>query len=605
MTLSPFPVLTQTDLESKALCDIGNMPRAKNKVIVLDIEGNSKDVRADPSSQTLGLSYAYRLRGTRESVVSGYLPFSHLVGRNLSGEYLQILRDTLQSIPGVRPVAHNAKYDLVGLRNNLGIDLLKSDYYCTMLMAHFLNENLIDKGLDYVSKSYGGPGKNKSEVMDSIIKGFGWEYVPTEMMTQYSTQDAESELDLFEKELPQFNRQGFNGELWEYEREWTRFIIQMESVGIAINDEMCEKEIIAGELAMDRITTTLGGNPGSPKFLSKLLFEDLGLPVVKRTDKGAPSFDKNAMAEYEELLSFTDNPTATNILEYRGWQKTVSSNYRAYFDLRSPDGYLRPNYKLHGTRTSRLSCEKPNLQQIPRSSPKRWNGNLKKAFVARAGSTLWEFDYGQLELRLAAIYAGESSLLDAFRRGVNVFDAMSAVLSWPRQDCKTFTYATLYGGGNNRIKNLFHVSLERAREMREKEFFGAYPRLRETSKKASALAKQRGYVKFWTGRRRHFENPEADAHKAFNSIIQGGAAELVKRQGIRLGRVVDWEDCKVLLQVHDSYVFEIKNGTEGHWIPKILNVMEDTAALTHFFAQIPFTVDVKKWGTQEGWGIAA
>lgn len=602
---SPFPTMTKTELESKALCDIGNMPRAKNKVIVLDIEGNSRDVRADPASLTMGLSYAFRLPNVREGLVSGYLPFRHQVGQNLDESYLRMLRDVLRAIPGLRPVAHNFKYDGVGLRNNLGIDLLSTDFYCTMIMAHMINENLIDKGLDYVSRSYGGPGKNKSEAQDAIVKAFGWEYIPVPMMTQYSTQDSESELDLFEKEIKQLNAQGLHGDLWEYEREWMRFIIQMESVGIAINDEMVEKEIVAGELAMAEIVETLKGNPASPKFLSKLLFEDLGLPIVKRTNKGAPSFDKEAMKEYDELLLFKDDPTAGRILEYRGWQKTVSSNYRAYFDLRSPDGYLRPNYKLHGTRTSRLSCEKPNLQQIPRNSPKRWNGNLKKAFVARPGCTLWEFDYGQLELRLAAVYAQEHSLLEAFRRGVNVFDAMSAVLHWPRQDCKTFTYATLYGGGNNRIHHLFGVSIERAKEMRETEFFGAYPRLREISNKASRLAKQRGYIKYWTGRRRHFENPEEDAHKAFNSLVQGGAAELVKRQGIRIGHTIDWDECKVLLQVHDSYVFEIRNGTEEYWIPRLQSLMEDVKTLSAYFAQIPFVVDIKKWGTQEEWTRAA
>src|SRR5258708_14765821 len=116
-------------------------------------------------------------------------------------------------------------------------------------------------------------------------------------------------------------------------------------------------------------------------------------------------FDKYAMEEYELLLAASDNETAGLVLEYRGWFKTVSSNYKAYLDLLSPDGFLRPNYKVHGTRTRRLSCEKPNLQQIPRSTPKRWNGNLKKAFVARRGYTLSELYYVQLEFRHAAGYS--------------------------------------------------------------------------------------------------------------------------------------------------------------------------------------------------------
>src|SRR5258708_2472473 len=610
--------------EADYLSDIGNMRYAYNGIVVLDIEGNNKDVRADPDSLTLGVSYAYRNGKADAPVTSGYLAFNHNEG-NLSTAAMLCLRAALANgnrnksgLPGDRPsssrigeahskttqekslhfVGHNfGKYDAIGLRNNWGIDLTLSPWYDTMLMVHMINENLSDKSLDSCSKFYGGEGKAKSDVQRSIERNFGWEFVPVWMMSEYSEIDALRTLELFERVLPEFNRQGFNGKIWEDEREWVRFISRMEAVGIAVDLETIESEIVTGELRMAELVDILGGNPGSPKFLAKLFFDDLHLPVVKRSEKtGKPSFDKYAMEEYELLLAASDDETARLVLEYRGWSQTVSSNYKAYLDLLSPDGFLRPNYKVHGTRTRRLSCEKPNLQQIPRSTPKRWNGNLKKAFVARPGYKLWEFDYAQLEFRLAAVYSGDEVLLHAFRTGVNIFTAMAAILGWLRQDCKTFTYTVLYGGGDRRVSIVFKVSTASARRMRE-AVYESYPALRAEQKKAAHLAKVRGYLKLWTGLRRHFANPEEDAHKAFNSLTQGGAAEIVKHTGIKLGKIVDWDECKVLLQVHDSYVCEIKNGTEDYWIPIIRKTMEDVGSLHEAFKACPFTVEAKQWAT--------
>lgn len=136
------------------------------------------------------------------------------------------------------------------------------------------------------------------------------------------------------------------------------------------------------------------------------MIDELKLPVVKRSPKtGAPSFDKEAMTIYDEMLEHRDNPTANLIKQYRGWQKSVTSNYLPYVELLSLDGRLRPNYKLHGTKTGRMSCEKPNLQQIPRVSNKPWNGKMKAAFIPEDDFELWEFDYSQLELRLGTAYA--------------------------------------------------------------------------------------------------------------------------------------------------------------------------------------------------------
>lgn len=558
--------------------------------IVVDTEGNGQryDVRCHPDYLTVGISISWP--GCKNE--GHYFPFNHKHD-NLPSEVLALLKDLLLNTPFL--VFHHVKHDLVALKR-IGIDLFHKKYYCTMLMAHWVNENLVSKELDFVSQHYGGNPKKRNDAFNAIVKAFGWEYVPPNVMDEYASNDAFITKELFESIYPRFKEEGYDNDLFHYwEHEFIEMLIKMEGIGIGVDLDFAEKEIVEGELRLREIETELGCNPNSPNALHNLLINILGLPVVKRTPKGRPSFDKFAMEEYEELLEHRKDETAKLVFEYRGWTKTLSSNYKAYFELLGHDGYLRPNYMLHRARTRRLSCEKPNLQQIPRSSPKRWNGNLKRAFVPRPGYLLWEADYKNLELRLAALYAGEEALLDAFWSGVDVFQSISDRVSWPRYECKTFCYATLYGGGNTRIATIFGISLDEARTRRE-EFFAEYPALLETIYKASRLATKRGYVKTWTGWRRHFKDPYEEAHKAFNAIIQGGAAEIVKRSMVRLKDVIDWDECKALLQVHDSVVFEIKEGTEDKWLPIIREIMEDVKSLHEVFKGCPFPVDIKQWG---------
>ena len=270
---------------------------------------------------------------------------------------------------------------------------------------------------------------------------------------------------------------------------------------------------------------------------------------------------------------------------------TASGLICPYLELISPDGRLRPNYKIHGTVTGRMSCEKPNLQQIPRASDKEWNGELKQAFIPKYGYSLYEADYSQLELRLAAAYAKEEGLLQAFAEGRDVFTEMSNQLGMARHDAKTMTYTIQYGGGINRLSQVFKISSERAGELRS-NFYQTYPGFRAKTEAASRKAKSVGVLKYWSGRKRHFVDREAEAHKAFNSVIQGGAAEIMKHTMIRLFEEVDNNDCQMLLQVHDSIIFEIRTELLSTYVPLIKSVME--AVIPDF--GVIFTCEINEWG---------
>lgn len=542
------------------------------------------DIR-DGRGWAMGLSIVAPMPGV--GYFSYYFPFRHGTS-NLHPSYREALKVLLEASVCVY---HNSKFDLVSL-GTLGINPRRK-FYDTMLMAHWVNENLYSKELEALARIIGYPGKEKSDLFKQFVKLYGWGYLPPELMADYAAHDTEITWQVFEHFYPQFIEQGFDGELWEIEQQFIlEVVIPMEGRGIRTDLELAEKEVERGERRMLEIRDEIKLNPGSTKDLRTLLIDQLKLPVVKLTDGGQPSMDKEAMKVYEEILERQNSPVAKRVLEYRGYQKTVSSNWRAYLELVSPDGRVRPNFKLHGTKTGRLSCEKPNLQQIPKVSDKEWNKYVKPGFIAKDGFTLWEADYSQLELRLGAAYAQEQSLIEVFADpNRDIFTEMSVVLGMSRFDTKTFVYSTQYGAGIKRISDVFGVSKQEAAGIRD-DYFRAYPGFKKITDLAALRCRSQGYLKLWTGRRRHFQYPKSEDHKAFNSAMQGGAAEIVKRSMLRVVREADQNECGLLLQVHDSMVLEIENGKEEKYSELVTDIMADVKP----DFGVKFKADWHRWG---------
>lgn len=563
-------------------------------IIGLDTESNGQDVR-DGRGFGVGISLA---SGSGSFVLSTYLPFRHSIGPNYDSDHLVALKERIENFSGAL-VMHNAKFDLENLRT-FGIDY-RGKFYDTMLMSHLTNENRYSQALDSLSQALlKDSGKKKSDVFEGYKKVFGWGNIPSYLMFEYAAYDAVLHYRLYEFLKPSFDAENLDEEVWPHKQNFTNLIRKMERWGVKIDVPFCKRMIENGEISMAEVQELLGLNPGGQKDQYELFINRLQLPILKRGKSkadgspGRPSFDKFVMEQYEEILERrSSNQTAELVLTYRGWQKSVSSNYKAYLDLLSPDGRLRPNYKLHGTKTGRMSCEKPNLQQIPRSSDKPWNGQLKKAFIASPGFTLWEADYSQLELRLGAAYAKETQLLEVFADPErDVFTEMSKQLGMSRFDTKTLTYSMQYGAGVNRIKNVFNVSESTAQGIRD-NYFQTYPNFKLITQIASQRAVVAGKIKLWSGRYRHFQDRQSEKHKAFNSAIQGGAADIVERTMVRLdNNGCNTDECRMLLQVHDSVVFEIRNGMEDSYLPKIKSIMEN---IPEDFGVV-FKIDIHKWG---------
>lgn len=552
-------------------------------IIHVDTEGTLNH----PFSETWGSSFSVDGQ-------AAYLPFNHMIGDNLQERHLAAYREVIENARCLD--FHNAKHDLRAFRN-LGINY-KGPFYDTMLMAHMNNENYYSKELDALGKLLVGRGKAKSEAMDAIIKGFGWPFVPAGMMNHYACEDSLLLEDIFNVLLPDFQSQGFDGPLWEWEQKLVRMLMDVEDHGILVDQELSEREYDRGTKIMAEIERELGFNPGSPAQVGNFLINELDLPVLAwtkggKTGKVKPSFNKEAMQQYDEILAHRNDKRAKMILTYRGWQKTTGSNYKSYLEKLGPDGRIRCNYKIHGTKTCRLSCEDPNLQQIPKQSGNDWNGKLKSAFITEPGRTRWGFDYSQVEFRLGAAYGKEKKLLEVFDDpSRDIFEEIAKDLGMERDPVKTLNYTLQFGGRARRISNVFGVSIARANEIID-NYYNEYSGLKRASELAEQRAQERGYIQYWSGRRRHFQF-DSEYRKAFNAACQGGAWEIIKRRGISVWEAgLSNDECKMDLLVHDELCFDIEDGKEDEYIPEIVNILENPPE--NF--GVKFRVKYKKWGT--------
>jgi DNA polymerase-1 len=530
------------------------------------------------------------------TILSDYFPYRHPdVENNLPQETMVELFDILTD-GHASLIFHNRKFDLHSI-TTLGSwarDRILNDsvvQYDTMMLAHMMNEELPSKELDWLSKVF--LNDQKDEDLKNFASAFGWGNVPSHLMYRYACHDTELTYRLFDIFWPRVVEQDMD-HLWEIEQQFTTMLYRMEREGVLIDKETTQKFLNQGLERMEIIEAELGFKPSSPISLGAYLLDELGLPVLSTSTKtGKPSFAKDTMADYEDILSAKDDPSATLILEYRGWQKATSSLYLPLLERVSPDGRIRTTYKQQGTVTSRLSSAKPNLQQVPRASEKPWNGKAKTCFKAPEGFVLMGYDYSQLEFRLAAAYGQEQYLIDEFAKdGADPFKPMTERVYGEftqegRYKIKTKTYATIYGAGMAKVAAQLGMTEEEIGPQYAR-FKASIPGIISLSNQVSALVAERGFVKYWTGRRRHIKDKKT-SYKAFNSLLQGGGAEVVKRAMISC-RELECDDLKIVMQVHDEIVFCIREGCVEKFEPEIIKRMTN-------FPEFPvrFAVEGKVW----------
>ncbi len=386
-------------------------------------------------------------------------------------------------------------------------------------------------------------------------------------------------------------------------------LAEMELNGIKINLEMIAKLLKSGnkELAKleEKIYKHAGGefNINSPQQLSEILFKKLALHgKVRKTGGGALS---TAAPELEKLRE--EHPIIDLILQYRELQK-LKTTYIEPFPLLidKSDGRIHTTYNQTGAATGRLSSQDPNLQNIPTKT--ELGKEFRKSFIAGDGYSLVSFDYSQIELRIVAHIAKDEKMTAAFKRGEDIHTATAAeifevapdkVTKEMRNQAKVLNFGIIYGMGSLGFSRAAGVPVQRAREFITK-YFADFSGVAKYMEDIKSKAHKNGYVETIFGRRRplldiYSTMPQMQAQAermAINLPIQGTSADLLKIAMINGNNYIHdnfkKDDAKMLLQVHDELVFEIKKELVNDFTPKFKKIMESVYTL-----DVPLVVDVR------------
>lgn len=541
----------------------------KSKAIAIDTETNVTESLAN--RRLVGISFCTDKQ--THYIPVGHIPTLFPVENYTHHEDFYIIKETLDKTEGVN-VFHNAKFDLQMLEPYFQppIDRL----YDTMLMSHFIDE-YPPHGLDELSKIHLNDegGKHLADKVKSVGKQLGNEGVPVELMAPYAEKDAWLTHRLYTKLKPLFSDYE---SIWPRDRKFLLVLKEMERTGLLINREQATILSNRTSRRMLEIQDQLGFDPAKTRILQTRLFEmppvGLGLHPLALTPKGKPSTESDVLSQY-------GHPVTALVIEFRECQKMVTSYYNSYLELSSlsPEGRLHPTFKQHGTKTGRLSCENPNLQQIPRGE-----SDVKKLFLPDPKCELWEFDFKTLEYRLAAYYARSIPLVNAFRQDADVHQQVADTLGIERHLAKIVNFLIIYGGGADALSVQAKVPIAKARTIIS-NLKSAYPEIFQVMDQAQEVAEERGYIKYWSGRRRHFKYYEE--RKAFNSLCQGGGFEIVKDAMINLYDA----GYDLRNQVHDSCWVNIPKKDVPDALVEIPKLMTDWTIETFGFR---FSVEAKK-----------
>lgn len=333
-------------------------------------------------------------------------------------------------------------------------------------------------------------------------------------------------------------------------------------------------------------------NINSPKQLGEILFDGLELKP-KNAKKTAGGQRSTKESELEKLRD--EHPIIVDLLRYRELQKLVSTYIDNLPQLVAKDGRIHSTLIQTGAATGRMASKDPNLQNIPARTKE--GRAIRKAFVAQEGYQLVAIDYSQIELRIAAILSGDPNLMDIFKRGEDVHKGVALrvfgvngedVTDNMRREAKVINFGILYGMGVNALRaNLGNDTTRESAQEFLNSYFSTFSRLAEYLEETKSFARQHGYTETLIGRQRHFPGItssvpfiRAQAERmAINAPIQGSQADIVRIAMVKIHTYIEelklQSDVKMLLQVHDELIFEIKEDKIAATVPTILEIMTD------------------------------
>ena len=523
-----------------------------------------------------------------------------------------VVRDALKPIledPAIGKIGQNLKYDMVALRN-LGIELRGVDFD-TMVADYLLNPGERSHNLDDLACRH---LNHQTITIDQLI-GSGknqkrMDEVPVNVITPYAAEDADVALRLTSALEPPLRDAGLHELFADLEMPLIEVLAEMEFNGIRVDRDRLRQ--LSGEfneriMRLEREIFDEAGrefNIDSRLQLTKLLFEELKLPILKRTKTG-PSTDAEVLEELALL-----HPLPAKIIEYRHNAKLKSTYVDALQELIHPlTGRVHTSFKQDVAATGRLSSQDPNLQNIPiRTEQGR---AIRSAFLPGPdGWLLMTADYSQIELRVLAHFSGDATLRQAFAEDRDIHAQVASevygvvieqVTSNQRRAAKTVNFGVIYGQSAFGLAKGLGIEQREAAEFIDR-YFARYPGIDRFILDTLRQCRKDGYVSTILGRRRPvtgIRDPDTLRDKrqrtmperiAVNAVIQGSAADIIKRAMIDVQRRLMAEklQAKMLLQIHDELVFEFPPDEQDRLFRLVTETMAAAASLA-----VPLKVDIK------------
>ena len=588
---APSEVQYDTVLTSGALQ--GWLQRLEHaELFAFDTETTSLDYM---EAELVGVSFAI------EPGRAAYVPLAHdymgapeQLDRN---EVLELLRPLLES-PDRAKVGQHLKYDKNVLAR-YGIDL-QGIAFDTMLESYVFNSTATRHDMDSLAEKYLGEKTiHFEEIAGKGKKQLTFNQIELEKAAPYAAEDADITLRLHQTLKAKLDKVPELLAIFEsLERPLIPVLSKIERQGALVDANMLGQQ--SHELAERLVTLEreahelAGGEPfnlNSPKQLQEILFEQLKLPIIKKTPKGAPSTAEEVLVELA-----LDYPLPKLILEYRSLSK-LKSTYTDKLPLmiKPETGRIHTSYHQAVTATGRLSSTDPNLQNIPvRTEEGR---RIRQAFVAPEGFKIVAADYSQIELRIMAHLSQDQGLLNAFAAGEDIHRATAAevfkvpvdeVSSDQRRSAKAINFGLIYGMSAFGLAKQLGIARKDAARYIE-HYFETYPGVQNYMDEIRSQAAENGYVETLRGRRlylpeiksRNAMRRQAAERTAINAPMQGTAADIIKQAMIDVDAWLkeSGSDARMIMQVHDELVFEVpENGLES-FKADIIRIMSEAAQL--------------------------
>lgn len=578
-------------------------------LFAFDTETTSLDYM---EARVVGVSFAI------EPGKAAYVPFGHdylgapvqLTEAAVLGKLKPLLED-----PARLKVGQNLKYDRNVLLNH-GIEL-QGIAYDTMLESYVLNSTASRHDMDSLARRYLNVETISFEdIAGKGVKQLTFNQIELEQAAPYAAEDADITLRLHQALWGKLSAEpGLTKVFSEIELPLLPVLARMERLGTTIEPKLLHQqsqEIEVRLAELEQQAHELAGqefNLSSPKQLGEILFTKLGLPIIKKTPKGAPSTAEEVLAELAETYELP-----RLLMEHRGLAK-LKSTYTDKLPLmiKPQTGRVHTSYHQAVAATGRLSSTDPNLQNIPvRNEQGR---RIRQAFIPCTGYKLVAADYSQIELRIMAHLSGDQGLLTAFAEGKDIHKAtaaevfgveLDAVTSDMRRSAKAINFGLIYGMSAFGLAKQLGIGRAEAQKYMDL-YFERYPGVLEYMERTRQQAEAQGYVETLFGRRLYLPDiksrnaglRKAAERAAINAPMQGTAADIIKRAMINVDgwiRGVEDQSIRMLMQVHDELVFEIREEKLEEYIAIIKEKMSAAAEL-----HVPLVVEA---GTGDNWDQA-